>query len=76
MAIISSLRRSLTFKAGSPIHSPVLSDPKECNNRYSNLVGKNGRGGEKKKRGEREKLRAEVAGEDRTRAPSLVKTAL
>ena len=30
----------------------------------------------KKKRVEREKVRAEVAGEDRTRAPSLVKTTL
>ena len=46
----------------------------------SNWVGKNGRGGEKEKEKERrkreKKVRAEVAGEDQTRAPSLVKTAL
>ena len=38
--------------------------------------GENGKGGEKEKEKERrKKLKVEVAGEDRTRAPSLVKTA-
>ena len=41
----------------------------------SNLVGKKGK--EKERKREREKkVRTGVAGEDRTRAPSLVKTAL
>ena len=59
-------------------YSPVLSDPKGMHLLYdSNLVGKNGKR-KKKKRGEREKkkVRAGVAGEARTRSPSLVKTVL
>ena len=66
-------------------YSPVLSDPKGMILLYgSNLVGENGRGGgggggrkeKEKERRKRKKVRAGVAGEARTRAPSLVKTAL
>ena len=63
----------ITRELNIPLYCPTQ---KECNNRFimtqiwwGKIMGKRG-----KKRGERE--RAGVAGEARTRAPSLVKTAL